>query len=79
MTGCRPSRFGHSRPNKYKAYAFPLDIIKKDLSCLKATPKADISSPEIYNRNEGKALAIPLAEFGNNNCVLEALRRNMTL
>ena len=25
----------------------PLDIIEKDLSCLKATPKADISSPEI--------------------------------
>ena len=23
---------------------------------------------QIYNRNEGKALAIPLAEFGNNNC-----------
>ena len=26
---------------------FPLDIVEKDLSCLKATPKADISSPEI--------------------------------
>ena len=25
----------------------PLDIVKKDLSCLKATSKADISSPEI--------------------------------
>ena len=24
----------------------PLDIVEKDLSCLKATPKADISSPE---------------------------------
>ena len=23
---------------------------------------------KMYNRNEGKALAIPLAEFGNNNC-----------
>ena len=23
---------------------------------------------QMYNRNEGKALAIPLAEFGNNNC-----------
>ena len=22
----------------------------------------------MYNRNEGKALAIPLVEFGNNNC-----------
>ena len=22
---------------------------------------------QMYNRNEGKALAIPLAEFGNNN------------
>ena len=31
----------------YKAYAFPLDIVEKDLSCLKPTPKADISSPEI--------------------------------
>ena len=26
---------------------FPLDIVGKDLSCLKATPKADISSSEI--------------------------------
>ena len=31
----------------YTAYAFPLDIVEKDLSCLKATPKADITSPEI--------------------------------
>ena len=23
---------------------------------------------QMYNRNEGKALAIPLVEFGNNNC-----------
>ena len=23
---------------------------------------------QMYKRNEGKALAIPLAEFGNNNC-----------
>ena len=27
---------------------FPPDIIEKDLSCLEATSKADISSPEIY-------------------------------
>ena len=25
----------------------PLDIVEKDLSCLKVTPKADISSPKI--------------------------------
>ena len=24
----------------------PLDMVEKDLSCLKATPKVDISSPE---------------------------------
>ena len=24
---------------------------------------------QMYNRNEGKALAIPLAEFGKNNCI----------
>ena len=34
-------------PYKYTAYAFPLEIVEKDLSCLKATPKANISSPEI--------------------------------
>ena len=34
-------------PCTYTAYAFSLDIVEKDLSCLKATPKADISSPEI--------------------------------
>ena len=34
-------------PHTYTAYASPLDIVEKDLSCLKATPKADISSPEI--------------------------------
>ena len=28
-------------------YASPLDIVENDFSCLKATPKADISSPEI--------------------------------
>ena len=28
-------------------YASQLDITEKDLSCLKATPKADISSPKI--------------------------------
>ena len=44
--GASPPRFGHFRPT-YTAYAFPLDIVEKDLSCLKATPKADISSPEI--------------------------------
>ena len=26
----------------------PLHIVEKDLSCLKATPKADISSPETW-------------------------------
>ena len=31
----------------YTTYASQLDIVEKDLSCLKATPKADISSPEI--------------------------------
>ena len=45
MTGASPPRFCHSRPT-YTAYAFPLDIVEKDLT-LKATPKADISSPEI--------------------------------
>ena len=34
-------------PHTYTAYASPLDIAEKDLSCLKATPKANISSPEI--------------------------------
>ena len=34
-------------PCTYTAYAFPLDIVEKDLSRLKATPKADIMSPEI--------------------------------
>ena len=37
-------------PHTYTAYAPlppPLDFVEKDLSCLKATPKADISSPEI--------------------------------
>ena len=34
-------------PHTYTAYASPLDIAEKDLSCLKATPKADISSPQI--------------------------------
>ena len=28
----------------------------------------------MYNRNEGKALAIPLAEFGNRNCSLDFVR-----
>ena len=46
MTGCSPPRFGHSRPT-CTAYASPLDIVQKDLSCLKAKLKADISSPEI--------------------------------
>ena len=34
-------------PCTYTAYAFPLDIVEKDLRRLKATPKADIMSPEI--------------------------------
>ena len=34
-------------PHTYTAYASPLDIVEKDLSCLKATPKANISRPEI--------------------------------
>ena len=29
---------------------------------------SDIGNLKIYNRNEGKALAIPPAEFRNNNC-----------
>ena len=35
----------------------------------------------MYYRSEGKALAIPLAEFRHNNAtaVLEALHRDMTL
>ena len=72
MTGCQPRKIWPFPPYKYTAYALPLDIIEKDLSCLKATPKADIESEsgnlKMYNRNEGKALAIPLADFGNNNC-----------
>ena len=47
MTGCQPRKIWPFPPYKYTAYALPLDIIEKDLSCLKATPKADISSPEI--------------------------------
>ena len=35
------------RPIRTQLMLPPLDIVKKDLSCLKATPKADISSPEI--------------------------------
>ena len=34
-------------PCTYTAYASPLDIVDKDLSCLIATPKAGIRSPEI--------------------------------
>ena len=34
-------------PHMYTAYASPLDIVEKDLSCLKATPKADILSTKI--------------------------------
>ena len=37
-------------------------------SRLKAKIKADISRPEIYRRNEAKALEIPLGEFEHNNC-----------
>ena len=47
MTGCQLTWIWPFPPHKYKAYAFPLDITEKNLSCLKATPKADISSPEI--------------------------------
>ena len=56
------------------AICAPLDIVEKDLSCLKATPKElkgqhlESGNLKMYDRNKGKALAIPLTEFGNNNC-----------
>ena len=50
------------------------------VSRLKATMKADISRPEIQrcmdNRNETKALKIPIGEFRTQQ-LLEALRRNI--
>ena len=38
-------RFVH--PAQYEHSLCDIDIVEKDLSCLKATPKVDISSPEI--------------------------------
>ena len=43
-----PAHLDLAIPAQYlHSLCFPLDIVEKDLSCLKATPKADISIPEI--------------------------------
>ena len=67
------SKFEHSLhlicKNQFsvKQYQFQKSLNRLVLSCLKATPKADISPPEIQrcmdNRNEAKFVGIPLGEF----------------
>ena len=68
--GASPPRFGHSRsirtqlmlPLRHRWKGFKLsgsDIKGRHL---------EFGNLQMYNRNEGKALAIPLAELGNNNC-----------
>ena len=43
-----PAHLDLAIPAPYTTYASQLDIVAKDLRCLEATSKADISSPEIY-------------------------------
>ena len=42
-----PAHLDLAVPSPYVTYASQLNIVEKDLSCLKVIPKADISSPEI--------------------------------
>ena len=42
-----PAHLDLAIPAQYEHSLCDIDIVEKDLSCLKATPKADISSPEI--------------------------------
>ena len=71
-----PPRSGHSRLIRTQYMLPPLDNVSR----LKATMKAHISRPEIQrcmdNRNETKALKIPIGEFRTQQ-LLEALRRNI--
>ena len=69
--GAGPPRSGHFHPIRH-SFCSPLAIV--------GTIKADISRPEfqrcIDNRNEAKALEIPLREF-RTQWLLEALDRNI--
>ena len=86
---CNECSFGYSVTSRHfrlirTQYMLPLSTMWNrhilHVSRLKATMKADISRPEIQrcmdNRNETKALKIPIGEFRTQQ-LLEALRRNI--
>ena len=63
-------RFGHSRPIRTQLMLPPRHHWKGFKLCESDTKGRHLESGNLkmYTRHEGKALAIPLAEVGNNNC-----------
>ena len=68
-TGCQPTYIWPFPPHIY-SLCFPPLYRWKGFNSESDTKGRHLQSGNLkmYNRNEDKALAIPLAEFGNNNC-----------